>query len=169
MFITCQKEMDFREEHNAAINGRLRKFHFKTLRSPTVFGAMEVFKEQTMDCIVWASCMAMPPDDELPPPVPKVASVHSIFDNEERERIRNLTMDESDSGDAMVDDASLKMPAQSRESGKESDGTSDDGSSYAKELERSYEEIVRLSELQLRNSLKWRQLDLLGTYECCGV
>ena len=78
--------------------------------------------------------------------------------------MRNLTMDDSDSGDAVVDDASLETPAQSRESGEESDGTSDDGdgSSYEKELERSYEEIVRLSELQPRNSLKRRQLDLLS-------
>ena len=164
MFITCQKEMDFGEEHNAAMNVRLRKFHFKTLSSPPVFGAMEVLKEHAMDCVVWASSMAVPPDDELPPPVPEAARGDSIFDDEERERIRNLTMDDSDSGNAVVDDASLETPAQSRESGEESDGTSDDGdgSSYAKELEKSYEEIVRLSELQPRNSLKRRQLDLLG-------
>ena len=127
MFITCQKEMDFGEEHNAAMNVRLRKFHFKTLRSPPVFGAMEVLKEHAMDCIVWASSMAVPPDDELPPPVPEAARGDSIFDDEERERIRNLTMDDNDSGDAVVDDASLETPAQIRESGEESDGTSDDG------------------------------------------
>ena len=90
--------------------------------------------------------MSVPPDDELLPPVPEAARGDSLFDDEERKSIRNLTMDDSESGDAVVVDSSLETPAQSPESGEESDGTSDDGdgSSYAKEFERSYEEIVRL-------------------------
>ena len=156
--------MDFGKEHNAATNVRLRKLHFKTIRSPPVFGAVEVLKEHAMDCIVWASSMAVTPDDELPPPVPQAARGDSTFDDEERERIRNLTMDDSESGDAVVDEVPLETPAQSRESGEESEGTSDDGDGlrYAKELERRCEEIVRLSELQPRNSLKRRQPALLG-------
>ena len=164
MFITCQKEMDFGEDHNAAMNVRLRKFHFKTLRSPPVAGAMTFLKEHAMDCIVWASSKAVTPVDELPPPVPEMVRDDSTFYDEERERIRNFTMDDSDSGDAMVDEVSRETPARNQESGEESEGTSDDDytSSYAKGWERSYEEIVRLREQQPRNSLRRRQLDLLG-------
>ena len=86
MFITCQKEMDFGEDHNGAMNVRLRKFHFKTLRSQPVAGAMKFLKEHAMDCIVWASSMAVTPVDELPPPVPETVQGDTTFDDEERER-----------------------------------------------------------------------------------
>ena len=164
MFITCQKEMDFGEDHNAAMNVRLRKFHFKTLTSQPVAGAMKFLKEHAMDCIVWASSMAVTPVDELPPPVPETAQGDTTFDEEERERIRNFTMDDSDSDDAMVDEESKETPARNQESGEESEEMSDnaDSSSYAKGWERSYEEISRLREQQPRNSLKRRQLELLG-------
>ena len=38
MFITCQTEMDFGEEHNAAKNARLRKLYFNSLNTPPVSG-----------------------------------------------------------------------------------------------------------------------------------
>lgn len=69
MFITCREEMNVEEEHNAAMNLRLRKFHFKTLRSAPVAGAVKFLKEHAVDCIVWASDMAVTSVDELPPPV----------------------------------------------------------------------------------------------------
>ena len=73
-------------------------------------------------------------------------------------------MNDSDGGDAMVNEESRETPAQNQESGEESEGTSDndDNSSYVKGWERSYEEISRLREQQPRNSLKRRQLELLG-------
>ena len=84
---------------------------------------------------------------------------------EEKEWIRNMQLDESksdgsDSGDAMVDEVSREKPTRIQENGEESEGTSDDDgcSNYAKRLEKNYEEIARLSELQPRNSLKRRQL-----------
>ena len=62
---------------------------------------------------------------------------------EEKERIRNVQLDESesddsDSGDAMVGEVSRKTPTRIRGSGEEGEGTSDDGgcSSYAKGLRR---------------------------------
>ena len=156
--------MDFGEDHNAAMNVRLRKFHFKTLRSPPVAGATEFLKEYAMQCIVWASNMAVTPVDELPPPVLEMARSHDTFDDEERERIRNLNMDDSDSGDAMVGEASREMSSQLQESGDESEGTDDDDfcPSYTRGLEKNYEEIDRLSELQPRNSVRRRQLELIG-------
>ena len=36
MFNTCQSDMDFWDAHNAAMEVRLRKFHFRTLKSPPV-------------------------------------------------------------------------------------------------------------------------------------
>ena len=44
--------MNVEEEHNAAMNVRVRKFHFKTLRSTPVAGAVEFLKDHAMDCIV---------------------------------------------------------------------------------------------------------------------
>ena len=38
LFITCQTEMDFGEEHKAAMDARLRKFFFKSLNSRPVPG-----------------------------------------------------------------------------------------------------------------------------------
>jgi len=130
MFIACQEEMDFREGHNAAMTVRSRTFHYKTLRSPPVAGATEFLKKH-----------AMTPVDELLPPVPEMARSHNTFDDEERERIRNLNMDDSDSGDAMVGEASREMPSQPREGGEESEGTDDDDScpSYMRGLGKNYE------------------------------
>ena len=93
---------------------------------------------------------------------------------EEKERIRNMQLDksksddsdsgeamvgevsresksdDSDSGEAMVGEVSQEAPTPIRESGEESEGTRDDSScsSYMKGLEKNYEEIARLSELQ---------------------
>ena len=64
----------------------------------------------------------------------------------------------------MVDEESQEKPARNQESSEKSEGMrdNDDNSSYAKGWERSYEEISRLCEQQPRNSLKRRQLELLG-------
>ena len=70
LFITCQKELDFGEDRNAAMDVRLRKFHFKSLTTPPVAGVQQYLKENAMDCIVCASIVASTPADELPPPVP---------------------------------------------------------------------------------------------------
>ena len=74
---------------------------------------------------------------------------------EEKEWIRNMQLnksksDDSDSGEAMVGEVSREAPTPIRESGEESEGTRDDSScsSYMKGLEKNYEEIARLSELQ---------------------
>lgn len=68
MFITCQNDMDFGDEHNDAMKARLRKFNFKSLTSSPVAGVQAFLKKHAMDCIVWAANMAVTPDDELPRP-----------------------------------------------------------------------------------------------------
>ena len=53
MYITCQKEIDFGDAHNDAMNRRLHKYHFKSL--PHVEPeANKWLREHAMDCIVWA-------------------------------------------------------------------------------------------------------------------
>ena len=65
MFITCQNDMDFGDAHNAVMEVRLRKFHFRILKSSPIAGVQTFLKEHAMDCIVWAAKMAITPDDEL--------------------------------------------------------------------------------------------------------
>ena len=53
MYITCQKEIDFGDVHNDAMNRRLHKYHFKSL--PHVEPeANKWLREHAMDCIAWA-------------------------------------------------------------------------------------------------------------------
>lgn len=50
-----------------------------------------------MDCIVWACGLAITPDDELPPPVPGTSVQRGDIGEEEKERIRTMELDESES------------------------------------------------------------------------
>ena len=50
-----------------------------------------------MDCIVWACGIAQTPEEELPPPMPGTSSQPDEFDEKERERIKALELEESDS------------------------------------------------------------------------
>ena len=59
--------MNFGEEHNAAMDARLRKLHFKSLSARRLAGVQKVLREKGMGCIVWASSVARTPDDKLPP------------------------------------------------------------------------------------------------------
>ena len=66
--------MDFGEEHNAAMDARLRKFYFRSLNSRPVAGVQQSFRDSALDRIVWASRVASTPDDELSPPIPRSAA-----------------------------------------------------------------------------------------------
>ena len=96
MFITCQSDMDFGDAHNAAIKVRLRKFHFRTVKPPPVAGVQTFLKEHAMDCIVWATKVTVTPDDELPRPFTETCRDDEPFGEEEKARIKNLTLDGSD-------------------------------------------------------------------------
>lgn len=50
-----------------------------------------------MDCVVWACSLAITPDDELPPPMPGTSVQQGDIGEEEKERIRNMQLDESES------------------------------------------------------------------------
>ena len=89
--------MDFGKHHNTAVEARLRKVFFKSLTAPRVAGVQEFLRDSAMDCIVWASGLARTPDDELPPPFPSTSVLPEDIDEEEKERISTIQLDESES------------------------------------------------------------------------
>ena len=107
MFITCQTDMDFGEHHNTAMEARLRKFFFKSLTAPRVAGVQEFLQDNAMDCIVWACGLARTPDDELPPPIPRTSVLPEDIDEEEKERIRTIQLDETESEQEGSDEAEV--------------------------------------------------------------
>jgi len=50
-----------------------------------------------MDCIIWACGLARTPEDELPPPMPGTSLQPEEIDKEEKNRIRTIQLDESES------------------------------------------------------------------------
>lgn len=167
MFIACQTDMDFGDAHNAAMEVRLRKFHFSTLKSPPVAGVQTFLKEHAMDCIVWATKMAVTPDDELPRPSAETYRGDEPFDEDEKARIRNLTLDESDkdSDEDIADEPGEETSQQSQESEREeSERVNEEevSSIYLDIWEKDLEMISQLREKEPPHSLKRRQLELIG-------
>ena len=97
MFITCQKEVDFGEDHNGPMDVLLRKFHFRSLTSPPVAGVQQHLKQNVMDCLVWASRVAPMPDNELPLTIPPPSAEQQAIGEEEKGRIRNFRLEDSES------------------------------------------------------------------------
>ena len=113
-----------------------------------------------MDCIVWACSLAQTPDDELPPPVPGTSlRTDENIDEDEKDRIRAIQLDESDSeqeGSEQVEPITAE---------EDSDGQCEDSdavSSYMGQWGKSLENIERLKEKQPGHSLVQRQLGLLA-------
>ena len=97
MFITCQRELDFGEDHNEAMDVRLRKFHFRSLTTPPVARVQQHLKEHAMDCLVWASRVARIPDDEVHLAIPGPSAEQQVIGEEEKGRIRNFRLEDSES------------------------------------------------------------------------
>lgn len=95
MFITYQKELDFGENHNAAMDVRLRKFHFKNLHTSPVAGVQIYLKDNAVDPICCSSRVARTTDDELPPPIPGSSVEHNDIGDEEKDRIRSFRLEDS--------------------------------------------------------------------------
>ena len=89
--------MDFGQEHNTTMDALLRKFSFKSLTSPREAGVQEFLRANAMGCIVWACGLTHTPDDELPPPMPGTSLQQDEIGEEEKERIRTIELDESES------------------------------------------------------------------------
>ena len=84
-------------KHNTAMDVRPRKFFFKSLTSLRVAGVQEFLRANVMDCIVWACGLAHTPENELPPPMPGTSSQQDDLGEEEKERIRTIQLNESES------------------------------------------------------------------------
>ncbi|XP_078383761.1 uncharacterized protein LOC144666234 isoform X2 [Oculina patagonica] len=162
MFITCQSKMDFGEEHNAAMEVRLRKFQFKTLKSPPVAGVQKFLKDHAMDCIVWAATKAVEPEDELPRPPKETRKDDEPFGEEEKARIKNLTFDESDK-DSEGNIADDPFEETSQESDESLSLTDEQASpSFVNVMEKELDMISKLCEKEPPHSLKRRQLEVIG-------
>lgn len=157
MFITCQTDMDFGREHNDSMAVRLKKFFFKRLTSPRVAGVQEFLQTNAMDCVVWACSLAITPDDELPPPMPGTSVQQGDIGEEEKERIRNMQLDESESEQegseqTVIEDSSVEGESE----------VSNPDSTYLDPWEESLKNIARLQEQEACHSLKQRQLGVLA-------
>ena len=126
LFITCQTELDFGEDHNATMDARLRKFYFKSLNTPPVSGIQQSLRERAMDSIVWASRVARTPDDELPPPMPGSAAKLNEFDEKEKDRIKTMDLDDSESDQEAQIEVGHLVAADDDVSGEEDDQENSD-------------------------------------------
>ena len=155
MFITCQTDMDFGDEHNEAMAVRLRKFHFKRLNTTTVAGVQQSLKEHAMDCLVWASSKAETPEDELPLQIATRSSRKQAINAEEKERIRTLNLDEEESGDTSPPRQAVDLEDSEEGSDEEATGSSD---FWQRELNK----ISEMQAQEPKHSLRQRQLALIG-------
>ena len=160
MFLTCQKELDFGEDNNAAMDVRLRKFYFKSLTTPPVADVQQYLRDNAMDCIVWASREARTPNDELPPPVPGPSLGQNGIADDERERIRSFRLEDSESDSDASEDVEQSVSAEdSSEEGETEEGS---GTSSTGGWEKTLEKITQLRNEQPCHSLKQRQLGLIA-------
>ena len=88
MCITCQNDMDFGAEHNVAMNVRLKKFVFKTLRSCSRSASVVMVQCNGLYCTgVWNRTNSR---RRAPPSMPGTSSQPDEFDEKERERIKSI-------------------------------------------------------------------------------
>ena len=165
MFITCQSDMNFGDAHNAAMEVHLSKFHFRTVKSAPVACVQTFLKEHVMDCIVWATKVAVTPDDELPRPSTKTCRDDEPFGEEEKARKENLTFDGNDK-DSHEDVAveTYEERSQRSQEGDKSERMNEEevSSSYVDIWEKDLEMISQLREKEPPHSLRRRQLEIIG-------
>jgi len=110
-----------------------------------------------MDCIIWACGLARTPEDELPPPMPGTSLQPEEIDEEEKNRIRTIQLDESESEH---EGSEQEEPITDTEDSAEEGEIKDTNSTC---LEKILEKIASLREQQPCHSFKQRQLVLLAT------
>ena len=164
MFITCQTELDFGEEHSAAMDARLRKFYFKSLNAPPTAGVQQALHDDAMDCIVWASRVAKTPENELPAPRPGSVARSNEFDEQEKDRIMSMNLDsESDRELYEEDQLSAEGDVFEEEEEGESSSCALSSQSGVQGWERSINKISELRDKEPCHSLKERQLGLIAS------
>ena len=76
-------------------------------------------RDSAMDCIVWASKVARTPDDELPPPMPGSAAKPNELDEGEKDRIKTMNLEDSESDqEASVEEGPLAVGKRRRQPSK---------------------------------------------------
>ena len=155
--------MDFGEEHNTAMDARLRKFYFKSLNSRPIPGVQQSLRDSAVNCIVWVSRVARTPDDELSPPIPGSAAKPNEFDYEERNRIETMNLEDSESEqEASVEEGQLVVGNYDDPSeGEDNQVNLDAQSTSSDRWESTLEKISELRDQQPCNSLRQRQLGLI--------
>ena len=156
VFITSQTRMEFGQDHQDAMEVRLRTFEFKKLQGDVRPGVQEFLIEHAMDCIVWASQQAVKPDDELPlrleedrrPPQ------QVMMDKEEKERIRCLNIDSEGELDEHIENTEQNSDEECHDS--EADASEDNMFTQSQ-----LQKICALRVCQPKQGLKQRQLDIL--------
>ena len=164
MFITCQTEMYFVEEYNAAMDARLRKFYFKSLNSRPVAGVQQSLPDSAVDCIVWASKVARTPDDELARPMPGSAAKPNELDEGEKARIKTMNLEDNESDqEASVEEGQLAVEDDDDISEKEDNQVNSDAESTSSDgWESTLEKTSELRDQQPCNSLRQRQLGFIA-------
>ena len=114
-----------------------------------------------MDCIVWTCGLAITPDDELPPPMPGTSVQQGDIGEEEREWIRNVQLDESESGQEGSEPTEPNTGIEDSIVERESEESNPD-STYLDPWEESLKNIARLQEQESCHSLKQGRLGLLA-------
>ena len=152
--------MDFGEEHNAAMDARLRKFYFKSLNSRPVAGVQQSLRNSAMDCFVWASKVARTPDDELARPMPGSAEL----DEGEKARIKTMNLEDNESDqEASVEEGQLAVEDDDDISEKEDNQVNSDAESTSSDgWESTLEKTSELRDQQPCNSLRQRQLGFIA-------
>ena len=136
----------------------------KSLNSRPIPGVQQSLRDSAMDCIVWASRVARTPDDELPPPMPGSAAKPNEFDDEERNRIETMNLEDSESEqEASVEEGQLAVENDDDLSqGEDNQVNSDAESTSSDGWESTLEKISELRDQQPCNSLRQRQLGLIA-------
>ena len=112
-----------------------------------------------MECISWASSVARTSVDELPRPMPGSSAEQNDIDEEEKERIRSIKLDDSESDQDFNEDAEQSFATQdSRLPASDAEDDSNANSTYLGTLEKTMEKTSQLRKEQPHQSLRHRQL-----------
>lgn len=153
MYITCQQEMDFGEEHNDAMNRRLNKYFFKSL--PHVEPeANQWLREHAMDCIVWAQKMATTCSSTT---LTAKVSEESGLASEDIQQILSVSIAEENLPSCSWPESSTESEPQNTEIASDSEGGSTDDNTDEGDLSKLRRELEKATP----DGIRHRQLSML--------
>ena len=128
-------------------------------------GVQQHLKDDAIDYLVCASRVPHTLDDEVPLAIPGPSVEQQVIGEEEKSRVRNFRLEDSESDRDMSEEVEQRVAAAGDSSEEESEdqGDSDTNSTYSDRWERTLEGISQLKNQQPCHSLKQRQLWLIAT------